>query len=248
MSEVSYAGARFPVRPDLEEAHRRAWMRLAAPGTWWTGAERVAIASESRRARSCTLCRERKQALSPTAVAGRHQSDGGLPDALVDAIHRIVTDPGRLSRSFYEGVGSSGIDDTHYVEMVGVVVRTVSIDVFCHALGLPLHPLPEPQTGEPSRRRPASARPDGAYVPMIPAGRAGGADSESLFGGRRAPNVGRAMSLVPEEVHAMMDLSEAQYMPPLRVADPGFDPGRAITRSQIELIAGRVSAQNECFY
>lgn len=248
MSEVSYAGSPYPVRSDLEEAHRRDWRRLAAPGTWWSGAERVAIASESRRARACALCRERKSALSPTAVAGKHDGDGVLPEVLVDAIHRITTDPGRLSRGFYDAARAAGIEDTHYVETLGVVVRTVSIDTFCHALGVPPHRLPQPVVGEPSRQRPASARPDGAWVPMIPAGRAGGADGRALFGGRNAPNVGRAMSLVPEEVHGMMELTEAQYLPPLRVADPGFDPGRAITRPQIELIAGRVSAINECFY
>ena len=34
------------------------------PGTWLTGAERVAIASETRNAPNCTLCKQRKDALS----------------------------------------------------------------------------------------------------------------------------------------------------------------------------------------
>jgi hypothetical protein len=40
----------------------------------------------------------------------------------------------------------------------------------------------------------------------------------------------------------------AQYVPIEQVPDPSADPGRALSRAQIELVAGRVSALNECFY
>ena len=53
------------VRDGLAAAHRRAWARLAAPGGWWTGAARAAIAKETRAATECGPCRERKSALSP---------------------------------------------------------------------------------------------------------------------------------------------------------------------------------------
>lgn len=68
MSDITYASGPVPVRADLLEAHRQVWDKLAEPGTWWTGAERVAIAAETRNARQCKLCQERKAALSPTAV------------------------------------------------------------------------------------------------------------------------------------------------------------------------------------
>ncbi|MBW2232815.1 MAG: hypothetical protein JRH17_20685 [Deltaproteobacteria bacterium] len=56
------------------------------------------------------------------------------------------------------------------------------------------------------------------------------------------------MSLVPDAVRRMQDLSSAQYIPLDQLANPSADPGRALSRAQIELIAGRVSAVNECFY
>jgi hypothetical protein len=56
MSELSYSSASFTIRKDIVEAHRRAWQRLAHPGTWLTGTERVAIAAESRNAKKCLLC------------------------------------------------------------------------------------------------------------------------------------------------------------------------------------------------
>jgi hypothetical protein len=53
---------------------------------------------------------------------------------------------------------------------------------------------------------------------------------------------------VPDAVRLVRALSAAQYVPMEQVADPGADPRRALDRPQIELVAGRVSALNECFY
>ena len=67
--------------------------------------------------------------------------------------------------------------------------------------------------------------------------------------GRQASPVLRALSLVPEEVRlSILTLLPAQYMDPFRVRDPEYDPGRAIDRAQIELLASRVSVLNQCFY
>jgi alkylhydroperoxidase family enzyme len=245
MSEFSYADAPVAVRADLPEAHRRAWRRLAAPGTWWTGEERVAIAAEARNAARCGLCRRRKAALSPHAEEGEHDGLGALPDAAVDVIHRVVTDPGRLSRAWFEKTLASGLSDAQYVEIIGVVVTVVSIDSFCRGLGVPSQPLPGPEPGEPSRRRPPAAGPDGAWVAMIPQGRSAGPDAD-LLGAGRTPNVMRAMSLVPEEARGLLDLGAAHYLSTERMMD--LRAGRALDRAQMELIAGRVSALNECFY
>ena len=153
MSEISYGSAPFPVREDLPAAHRRAWRRLAEPGTWWTGAERLAIAAEVRNARRCRLCAERKEALSPDGVSGEHAALGALPEAALEVVHRLTTDNGRLSRAWFDKTLAAGLDDVRYVETVGVVVTLLSIDSFCRGIGVPVHPLPEPVPGEPSRRR-----------------------------------------------------------------------------------------------
>ena len=94
---LDFASVGFPVRGDLLASHREAWQRLASPGTWWTGAERVAIAAEVRAAWDCALCAQRKEALSPNAVQGAHDGPGELSPVAVEAIHRITTDSGRLS-------------------------------------------------------------------------------------------------------------------------------------------------------
>ena len=60
-------------------------------------------------------------------------------------------------------------------------------------------------------------------------------------------NVVRAMSVVPDEVRTLKDLSAAHYLPIRNVRDPSATQG-ALGRTQIELVAGRISAIHECFY
>ena len=94
----------IPIRGDLAAAQARAWERIARPGAWWDGAQRVAIAAETRNAALCGLCRTRKAALSPSIVEGAHDSLGALPDTVVEVVHRVATDPGRLSKTWLDGV------------------------------------------------------------------------------------------------------------------------------------------------
>ncbi len=244
MSEIVYTGAPVVVRDDLPAAHTRQWRRLAGPGAWWTGRERVAIAAEVRSALDCPLCHERKGALSPAAVRGQHKHRGELPEAAVEVVHRVATDPARLSRRWFDGIMSSGLTDGQYVELIGVVVTVVSIDAFCRGIGVAPHALPEPRVGEPSRRRPPQAAVESAWVAMIPAGAATG--SEADLWGRRTGNVIRALSLVPDEVRGLKDLSAAHYLSMEQMMD--LSAGRSLDRMQIELLAGRVSALRECFY
>ena len=152
-----YADTPDPIRPDIPAAHRAFWERLARPGTWLTGAERVAIAEECRRARSCRLCADRKAALSASMVPGAHEASGPLSAELVEAVHRITTDASRLSRSWVDGLLTNGLPVEAYVEAVGVTVQLISVDGFHQALGLPLEALPAPAAA--NRRGAAPARP-----------------------------------------------------------------------------------------
>jgi hypothetical protein len=247
MTDIFYATTSVPVRDDLPAAHRRAWRRLARAGNWWTGAERVAIAAEVRNAWQCSLCKARKAALSPYTIAGTHDYVSKLSETALDVIHRVVTDPGRLTQAWFQKtMASEEISDAQYVEIIDVVVAVVSIDSFCRGIGVPLHPLPEPEPGEPSCYRPATAQLEAAWVPMIPVGGAIGAEADLWNAAGRVGNVIRALSLVPNAVRQLMDLSTAHYVPRDRLMD--FTWGRSLSRAQMELIAGRVSALRGCFY
>jgi len=244
MPPFDYVGLSLPIPDAMRDAHRRAWERLAAPGAWWTGAEKVAIAAEVRAARTCSLCQERKAALSPHAVAGEHDAREALPAAAVEAAHRIASDPGRLTRAWYEKTLAAGLSDGHYVELLAVVVTIVNLDALHRALGVAPEPLPLPRAGDPTRARPPAVL-EGAWVAWLASG---SAEARELFGGRpRVPNVARALSLVPDAVRQLKELSEVHYLPMDDVIDPRARL-RVLSRAQMELIAGRVSALNECFY
>jgi hypothetical protein len=59
--------------------------------------------------------------------------------------------------------------------------------------------------------------------------------------------VARALSLVPDAVRELRELSEVHYLPLDDVIDPRARRAE-LTRAQMELVAGRVSALNRCFY
>jgi hypothetical protein len=237
------------VREDLPDAYRKVWEIIAAPGNWWTAQQRIAIAEEFRNARTCGFCAARKRALSPYAVEGEHDSTTELPSAAVDAIHRITTDANRLTASYLAELDAQGVSDGHYVELLGIVVALISIDDFHRALGLDQESLPPPGANEaPSQYRPAGAAEHGAWVPMVKPEDVTEAEADLYDGAPQTGNVIAAMSLVPDSVRLLKTISNVQYLPAVDVANPHANGGRAITRMQMELLAGRVSAINECFY
>lgn len=245
MPSIAYDDVDIDIREDLKAAHLRTWERIAAPGTWFDGETRVAIAAESRAARNCTLCAARKDALSPFAIDGIHDSLGALPENIAEVVHRIVTDPGRLTENWYQSCLDSGLSDAEYVEIAGVTCSTLSIDTFARAAGVAQRDLPEPVAGAPTRYRPAEAKQGPAWVPWIAAEDARGDDVVNF--GPGCSNVRRAFSLVPAEGHGFLELNIAQYLSADQMQDIG-GKHRAIDRAQIELIAGRVSFLNQCAY
>ena len=247
MNQAPYQTAPFAIRDDLAAAHRRALDHIAQPGTWWDGAQRVALAAEVRFAPACTLCRRRKEALSPAAVSGSHDRVSDLPEISVEVVHRVRTDPGRLTRAWFQGAIDAGLSVEHYVEIISVAAHTVALDTFARAIGIADLPLPEPGSGPASRRRPQGARPGPAWVPWIEPADLTAAEAGIYPQTRPPANIHKAMSLVPEEVSSFFDLCEHQYLGPLDMRDFGRE-FRAITHRQIELLAARVSALNRCFY
>ena len=243
---IDYPAAGVPVREDLLASQRRAWDRLAAPGTWWNGPTRVAIAAETRRAMDCKYCAERKAALSPYALNGDHDTATELPSALVEVIHRIRTDASRLTERFYQVALAGGLSDAEYVETVGVMATVITVDSFANALGTRRPDLPMPIAGKPSRQRPAGAKPGLAWMPTLAPEDLTDAEA-GMYDGLAAVNIHRALSLVPAEVVGLFDLDAVHYLPDSQLRDFGVEY-RDLTHAQIEFLAARVSAINQCVY
>ncbi len=235
-----YEDSDFPVSVDLEAVHAEQLTQLGAPGTWGTGRQRLAVAAETRRAGIDAGLLE--------APGDDDLPETALPEVALRVVRRVAVAPAEVDQEFYNDAVADGLSDAEYVEMVTLVSRVVSLDIFARGIGVDLRPLPAAQPGQPTRERPAEAVPELAWVPTIPNGLAGGATGQALFGGKPKPYIMRGPSLVPEETRAHMALEAVQYMPLDRVLQFDYQHHEGLTRPQAEIVAGRVSAINECFY
>lgn len=245
MTSFSFDAAPVPVRAEVADALPYVWSRIGQPGTWLDAGQRVAVAAETRHARRCALCAERKAALSPYAVDGTHDNLGELPDIWVDVIHRIVSDPGRLVEHWFREATASGIGVEEYVELVGIVAVTTAVDTLCRGIGLAAPDLPAPQPGSPTGETPEDVDRDLAWVPTLSPEPDGPLQREFYRGG--PAHIRRALTYVPETARDFWRMANTLYLSSAEMRD--FDHEfRAITHAQIELVAGRVSAINQCVY
>ncbi len=142
--------APLPLAREYVDGLNREWDRLASAGTWWTGAQRVAIAAVGRAARE-----------------GQPRPVVDLPDVVVTAAERLATDP-HVDEQWVSSLAAAGLGAEAYVEVLGVVARLSAVDSFMFGIGTGgPQPLPEPRPGEPSRQLVAAAGLDGGLVPTV---------------------------------------------------------------------------------
>ena len=235
-----YANSTYPVRSDLEAIHASQIAALGKPGTWGDGSQRLAIVQEARAARVAAGVQEASE--EPQII------NADLPDAARRVARELALEPRIFEQTHYEQALADGLIDASYVEIVGLVSRIVNFDVMARGLGIDMVNLPEAQSGKATGRRPAEAVEEGAWAPTIPNGSAGGATGKAIYGNIMQPFIIRALSLVPEEALAHIEIGEMQYLPIARFMDFGYAHHEGFSRSQVETVAARVSAINECFY
>ncbi len=222
MVDFGYETSSVAVPDPIAGSHREAWATLAAPGTWWSAAERLAIAARARRL----------FAARATAPWLRQLPDAepGLDQETVAIVDKVTLDAGAIDRD-WASAAVADIGDGRYVELIAVVATIVMVDIFAEAVGVEPTELPQPIAGEPSELRPDGLGDIGAHVPML-----------DPF---PAANVARALSLVPDANLLFRCVSVPTY------SAPGFASlqwDTPLTRPQVELVASRVAAMNECFY
>lgn len=236
-----YADSHYPVREDLDAIHAKQLDQLADPGTWGTGATRLAVAQAARQACYDAGSQEEPEDAGP-------KSDVELSDVAREMIRKLAVSPKDFLEDTYEDARNGGLSDEEYVEIVGIVSRVCNLDVFARGIGVPLRPLPPARDGQPSRARPQVATKEMAWVPTVPNLPEGGAEAEELYGENYTPYIFRSLSLVPDEFRRHVELENVQYLPMGSILVKDYQHHEGFTRSQVELIAGRVSALNECFY
>ncbi len=205
--------------PGLVPAEDREWARLAGPGTWWTGAERLAIAAATRRA---------------------HRGGGSASDVLDELTREVVTtvaaEASRIDPDLHDDWTARGLHPYAYVELIGIVARLSALDTTRRGLGLEPRPLPRPLPGSPTREVPTGASPDGGWAPTV--GPAGAPNALSAV----PPEADALLDL-----HDVLYLSIPDMdLSPTHMAE--LAPLKSLTRPQMELVAARTSRLNECFY
>ena len=112
--------------------------------------------------------------------------------------------------------------------MVAVIT---SIDSYRIGIGAQLDPLPDPSPGEPVPVVHERAAKLNAWVPTV--------------GVALAPT---ALSALPNEKATKDGLGKVWYLTDEFVHKYDVEPGRELTRPQMELVASRTSWLNECFF
>ena len=220
-------GDALPAGDTTAAAHTATLQAIAEPGSWWSGEDRLAIARATRSAPSCVLCAETDPATRLETDDGReHDNDGTLPPIAVEAVHSIRNDSGRLTRRWFDNVIDMGMLPESYVELVAVTASSIIVDTFAQGIGAEPPPLPDAVPGAPSLERSDDVVDADAWLPVAREGRA---------------NILRSLGLVPDASQLFFQAFESSYyMRP--------DSRFSLDRSQVELVAARVSAANECFY
>ena len=204
---------------------------LVGPGDWLTGSQRRAAALEARDARTNELDQQRRDALSPNAVPGGHEATAELQAEAVEVIHRVASDPGRLTQVWADEMMTVLGEET-YTELVGIAACTAVLDMFAWAMTGDDGQLGDNTAGSPAKERPDDVGDVGAWV--------------SQTTGTGMANVSRSLSLVPVTNRAWVGLVQALYSRGPEFLDLSWD--RALSRPQVELVAARTTAELECFY
>lgn len=201
---------------------------LTTPGQTLTSEQRVAVAEIARTSAPRPLWEQ-----TPDLFGFDHAGDTDAPlTAFVAAlVERVTVESRSLDRDMVAAIVER-IGDAMYAEIVAVIAQVVPIDHLHRALDLPLEPLPAPGPGQPSNSRPDGLGDIGAFIDMT-----------DPFEG---PNVARSLSLAGSDNSLRLKVVRSMYS--------GTNFGemvwndRPLSRPQIELVAARTSALNECFY
>jgi hypothetical protein len=221
------------VRDDLANAHRLAWEHLAAPGSWWSGAQRLELA--------CTALMAITDAdpLPPWVAVtstGRLGDDLAAPGTAHDVVYRLARHAGTMTFDMYRAAADE-LGELPYVELCGIVSTVAAVAHFCRNIGVPVPPLPRTGDGPPTGARPEQlAQPQFNWVPVE-------APVDEVAA------VVQAYTAVPGEQRNTWRLADAQYMPNLEMVHPDWCRREGgLSRAQMELVAARLTRLRDCFY
>jgi hypothetical protein len=145
----AFADSPFPIPASIVSMCHDTWNDIAAPGSAWSGRDRVAIAGLARRAR-----------------LGIDGPIGQLEPQVEHTVRTLAATPSATSEEFVDACVAA-IGQPAYVELVGLVARVVAVDTFSRLIGVAPAPFPDPREGEPLPVAPDDApQPGKTWVPL----------------------------------------------------------------------------------
>ncbi len=214
------------VDDEIVDACRSAWDHLGTPGAWWTGRQRIAIAEQIRASAPRPLWDK-----APELTDVDDSPDGELSAFERALTERITTQPSSIDHKTYLHIVDR-IGEDKYAELAAIATQVVPIDQLHSALGLDREPLPQAEDGEPTGERPDDLVDDVAFLPTAPP--------------NGMAHVAVSLSLAEADNARRLRLVRSMYSG--RAFGEMVWTHRALSRPQIELVAAKTSALNECFY
>ena len=89
---------------------------------------------------------------------------------------------------------------------------------------------------------------EGYFTHSVPDGEAGGETGKRIYRDGGGANILRSLSLVPDEAYRLNKLISQEYMTSENMGNMTYSSQAALSRAQLELVAAKVSALNQCFY
>ncbi|NNC80574.1 MAG: hypothetical protein HKN94_10525 [Acidimicrobiales bacterium] len=162
---------------------------------------------------------------------GLTETPSSLPPVVASAVARIAVEAMTSRSEHVAAWEQDGRDVLAYIELVAVVSVICSIDSYRVGVGAPLDVLPDPMPGDPVPVIDDRAKKANSWVPTV--------------GVALAPT---ALSALPNESAMKKPLGIAFYLDDKVVHQYDVEPGRELSRPQMELVASRTSWLNECFF
>ena len=214
------------VNQDIVNSFRIVWDHLGRPGAWWTGPQRIGIAEHVRKSAPRPLWDR-----PPPLETLSDEANGELTIFEAAVVERVAVSPSSINIETYEHI-IQRMGENKYAELAAVISQIVPIDHLHDALGLGREELPVPREGAITTERPSGLVTGIGFLPTLP--------TEGL------PHVAVALSLSLADNARRMLLVRAMY------SGDSFNDmvwtHRSLNRPQVELVAARTSALNECFY
>lgn len=237
-----YSDTNFPVPASVEALHEDELLSFARAGTWGTAKQRTAVAAAARKARVDAGVQESVGDEAPAEFSE-------LPESVLRLAREVALGGIGIDLKFCQQVQADGLSEGAYVEVVGLVARLSHLDVFARGIGVPSRMLTEPvEDKAPSMQRPSVAKNEGFFTASIPSAPEGGDLAIEIFGSEPAPNIVRSLSLVPDEARRLNKVINEEYFSAETIFNLTHSSLKAISRPQMELVAAKISALNQCFY